>query len=253
MSSLDNHTMVPTLTIFGRFSECTRWVIADPEVPTALVTDRSMTLRRKRRPLGSTIGASLGSSSRDRAANALVAWSEYAGAMAATHKSRPWFLRIFGTKIPTPLDAGRSDLVVVAEGFDDAEASSTALERAASTEPEFMAESEVVLRHHLDLPEDSVADAESIVAQDGYVRGVSRPRTWLRRSRIRFASSSSGSRCSTRCIAPRSVHEWPVWRSGSVVRSPGGTRSSPRFSRRRRPNAVAESPERPYSVSSLPH
>lgn len=175
MSSLDNHTMVPTLTIFGRFSECTRWVIADPEVPTALVTDRSMTLRRKRRPLGSTIGASLGSSSRDRAANALVAWSEYAGAMAATHKSRPWFLRIFGTKIPTPLDAGRSDLVVVAEGFDDAEASSTALERAASTEPEFRAESEVVLRHHLDLPEGTVADAESIVAQDGYVRGVGRP------------------------------------------------------------------------------
>src|SRR3546814_24270 len=80
--SLGNHTMVPTLTIFGRVSECTRWVIADPEVPTALVTDRSMTLRRKRRPLGSTIGASLGSSSRDRAANALVAWSEYAGAMA---------------------------------------------------------------------------------------------------------------------------------------------------------------------------
>ncbi|MCD2104823.1 hypothetical protein O4214_13750 [Rhodococcus erythropolis] len=95
--------------------------------------------------------------------------------MAATHKSRPWFLRIFGTKIPTPLDAGRSDLVVVAEGFDDAEASSTALERAGSTEPEFRAESEVVLRHHLDLPEGSVVDAENIVAQDGYVRGVSRP------------------------------------------------------------------------------
>ncbi|MER2225102.1 MAG: hypothetical protein ABS976_26290, partial [Rhodococcus sp. (in: high G+C Gram-positive bacteria)] len=34
---------------------------------------------------------------------------------------------------------------------------------------------EVVLRHHLDLPEDSVADAESIVAQDVYVRGASRP------------------------------------------------------------------------------
>ena len=48
-------------------------------------------------------------------------------------------------------------------------------------------------------------------------------------------------------------HEWPVWRSDSVVRSPGGTRSSPRYLWRRRPNAVAESPERPYSVSSLPH
>jgi hypothetical protein len=30
--------MVPTLTIFGRLSECTRAVIAVPEVPTALVT-----------------------------------------------------------------------------------------------------------------------------------------------------------------------------------------------------------------------
>ena len=38
ISSLESHTMVPTLTIFGRFSECTRDVIAVPEVPTALVT-----------------------------------------------------------------------------------------------------------------------------------------------------------------------------------------------------------------------
>jgi anthranilate phosphoribosyltransferase len=36
--------MVPTLTMFGRFSECTRDVIAVPELPTALVTVASMTL-----------------------------------------------------------------------------------------------------------------------------------------------------------------------------------------------------------------
>jgi hypothetical protein len=30
--------MVPTLTMLGLFSECTREVIAVPEVPTALVT-----------------------------------------------------------------------------------------------------------------------------------------------------------------------------------------------------------------------
>jgi len=29
---------VPTLTMFGLFSECTRWVMAVPEVPTASVT-----------------------------------------------------------------------------------------------------------------------------------------------------------------------------------------------------------------------
>jgi hypothetical protein len=28
ISSLDSHTIVPTLTMFGRFSECTRWLIA---------------------------------------------------------------------------------------------------------------------------------------------------------------------------------------------------------------------------------
>jgi hypothetical protein len=39
MSSLDSHTMVPTLTMLGRLSECTRDVIAVPEVPTALVTE----------------------------------------------------------------------------------------------------------------------------------------------------------------------------------------------------------------------
>src|SRR5690349_11469015 len=38
ISSLESHTMVPTLTMLGRFSECTRDVIAVPEVPTALVT-----------------------------------------------------------------------------------------------------------------------------------------------------------------------------------------------------------------------
>src|SRR5262249_20455682 len=44
MSSLESHTMVPTATMLGRFSECTRDVIAVPEVPTALVTSASMTL-----------------------------------------------------------------------------------------------------------------------------------------------------------------------------------------------------------------
>src|SRR3954463_14656755 len=38
ISSLDSQTMVPTWTMLGRFSECTRDVIAVPEVPTALVT-----------------------------------------------------------------------------------------------------------------------------------------------------------------------------------------------------------------------
>jgi hypothetical protein len=38
INSLESQTMVPTLTMLGLFSECTRDVIAVPEVPTALVT-----------------------------------------------------------------------------------------------------------------------------------------------------------------------------------------------------------------------
>src|SRR6202011_1709432 len=48
--------MVPTLTILGRLSECTRAVIAVPEVPTALVTSASMTLCSCRSPPGAAIG-----------------------------------------------------------------------------------------------------------------------------------------------------------------------------------------------------
>ncbi|BDB61222.1 hypothetical protein RDE2_30160 [Rhodococcus sp. RDE2] len=59
MSSLDNHTMVPTLTRLGRFNECTRCVIADPEVPTALVTLASMTRRSTSWAIGAEIGASV--------------------------------------------------------------------------------------------------------------------------------------------------------------------------------------------------
>src|SRR6516225_99200 len=55
MSSLESQTMVPTLTMLGRFSECTRDVIAVPEVPTALVTSASMTLCSCRTPPGSEI------------------------------------------------------------------------------------------------------------------------------------------------------------------------------------------------------
>ena len=40
MSSLDSQTMVPTLTMLGRLSECTRWVMAVAEVGAALVTSQ---------------------------------------------------------------------------------------------------------------------------------------------------------------------------------------------------------------------
>jgi hypothetical protein len=58
--------------------------------------------------------------------------------------------------------------VVVASSFDDVEACSTALDRAAAEDPRWDADAEAVLRHHLRLPASSVADAVSIAAQDGY-------------------------------------------------------------------------------------
>jgi hypothetical protein len=70
---------------------------------------------------------------------------------------------------PAPdLDPDRPDLVVVAAGFDDAEASSAALERAASLIPRWIPSIQVVLRHHLLLPAGQVDDAVAVAAQDGY-------------------------------------------------------------------------------------
>ncbi|WP_175393471.1 MULTISPECIES: hypothetical protein [Rhodococcus] len=92
--------------------------------------------------------------------------------MAATHQSRRWYLRIFSRKVSPPLDPSRADLEIVAEGFDDVESCSTALERGASAPPRWRPDSEAVLRHHLDLPEAALGEAESIVAQDGYRRSV---------------------------------------------------------------------------------
>lgn len=88
--------------------------------------------------------------------------------MRSGDNSTGWLRRLFGSRKQTPLDQDRPDLVVVASSFDDAEACSTVLERAAAEDPRWDADSEAVLRHHLRLPASSVAAAVSISAQDGY-------------------------------------------------------------------------------------
>ena len=60
---------------------------------------------------------------------------------------------------------------MVAASFDDAEACSGALERAADTAPRWEAGAEVVLRHHLRLPVGAVDGAVALAAQDGYTVG----------------------------------------------------------------------------------
>jgi len=81
---------------------------------------------------------------------------------------RGWLRSLVGRR-SEPLDAKRADLVVVVSSFDDAEACSTALERAAEATPAWQAEDEAVLRHHLVLPADTVDRAVELAGQDGYV------------------------------------------------------------------------------------
>ena len=88
--------------------------------------------------------------------------------MRSGDNSTGWLRRLFGSRKQAPLDQDRPDLVVVASSFDDVEACSTALGRAAAEDPRWDADAEAVLRHHLRLPAASVADAVSIAAQDGY-------------------------------------------------------------------------------------
>ncbi len=87
----------------------------------------------------------------------------------ASRDARRWWSRIWRRERgPEELDSSRSDLVVVASGFDDAEACSAVLERAAAGAPAWDPTGQVVLRHHLLLPAEHVADAVAVAAQDGY-------------------------------------------------------------------------------------
>lgn len=89
----------------------------------------------------------------------------------ASDKIKGLWRRLFGRTAKSVLDPTRPDLVVVAASFDDVEACSAALERAAAESPRWDPAAEAVLRHHLRLPSDRFADAAAIAAQDGYVTG----------------------------------------------------------------------------------
>lgn len=83
--------------------------------------------------------------------------------------ARPrWWSRFRRTRVPEDLDPRRPDLVVVASGFDDAEACSAALERASSTYPRWDPSAQALVRHHLLLPADRHQDAVAVAGQDGY-------------------------------------------------------------------------------------
>lgn len=87
----------------------------------------------------------------------------------ASEGSQRWWQRLRRTRPAPDLDPERPDLVVVASGFDDAEAASATLARAGSTAPRWDPTAQAVLRHHLLLPAAHVADAVAVAGQDGYV------------------------------------------------------------------------------------
>lgn len=65
---------------------------------------------------------------------------------------------------PTTLTLDTANLRVVAEAFDPAEADSAVLARAR----DWRAGEQAVLRHHLSLPTERVAEAARTLAQDGW-------------------------------------------------------------------------------------
>ncbi|MDJ0360952.1 hypothetical protein [Rhodococcus sp. H29-C3] len=87
----------------------------------------------------------------------------------STNGKTGWFRRWFSRARSIPLDPDRTDLLVVASSFDDAESCSAALERGAQQNA-WVEDEEIVLRHHLILPPDMIDDAVAIAAQDGYER-----------------------------------------------------------------------------------
>lgn len=82
-----------------------------------------------------------------------------------------WFRRLFSRARVQHLDPTRDDLVIVARCFDDAQACSSVLEKAALSDPGWIETADVLLRHHLVLPKDELADAAAVAAQDGYSIG----------------------------------------------------------------------------------
>ncbi|MFR9753245.1 hypothetical protein ACL02S_19710 [Nocardia sp. 004] len=91
-------------------------------------------------------------------------------------KGPAWrWLRLFRRHRPATLDPDSADLVVVAAGFDDAEACSAVLARAT----ELTRDAPAVLRHHLRIPPQHVETVCAIAAQDGYspVRAAGGPET----------------------------------------------------------------------------
>ncbi|MBJ8341767.1 MULTISPECIES: hypothetical protein [Antrihabitans] len=90
--------------------------------------------------------------------------------MDESRRAGSWFRRLFARGgARSRLDPTRSDLVVVASCFDDAEACSAALQRAVETEPRLDPDAELLLRHHLFVPERAVSRVSEIAAQDGYL------------------------------------------------------------------------------------
>ncbi|MBF6177121.1 hypothetical protein [Nocardia otitidiscaviarum] len=128
--------------------------------------------------------------------------------------SKTWWRRLFGRATAPELDPSDTDLVEVVSSFDDAEACSTALERATGWTPQRPA----VLRHLLRLPAAQVESAAAIAAQDGYTvheRGAGDPcEVVLQRVQLLDALHCSQERARMAGLAQRhdgTALGWTAW------------------------------------------
>ena len=195
ISSLESQMMVPTLTMLGRFSECTRAVMADPGVPIAVVTSRSMTRRSTEGVVGCETRCAVSAAVLLRPRIPAGRGPCEARRMAAKNFAETRLGRLLRRRRgPAPLDPGRGDLVVVVSSYDDAEASSTVLARGLEGDPAWRPDDQAVLRHHLVLPAGAVEEVLAIVAQDGYAPDGPPTPTCRGHRRTRRAAGA-GARC----------------------------------------------------------
>ena len=224
ISSLESQMMVPTLTMLGRFSECTRAVMADPGVPTAVVTSRSMT----RRSTEDVVGC------------------ETRCAVSAVVLLRP--------RIPAgrgPCEARRDGSEKFRRNPPRTAAAAPSWPRATGSGPRRPGRGGVELRRRRGVlrgaragrgrrPGVAARRQSGAAPPPGAARGGGRGgarhrragRLRARRSRPPHVptapsnSACSGCRCSMRCTARRSVRGWPAWRRATTAPCSAGTLGS---------------------------
>lgn len=89
---------------------------------------------------------------------------------SALPRAYRWVRDVLSGRRPAGVAVAADDggLAVVAEGYDDVESCSSALERAAETDPRWAADRQALLRHPMVVPAAAADEIARIGAQEGY-------------------------------------------------------------------------------------